>query len=68
MSKARIVISPDGLQVGVYVLDGTFEEARAKLKTFFEQLGAEVKIEELGEIERHRHDDERLQVREGVHE
>ena len=57
MAKARIVISPDGLEVTAFVDEGSFEGAKVTLARFFQTIGAKVTIVSLGETEQHRHDD-----------
>ena len=56
MAKARVVVSPNGLQVNVFVDEGAPEEAKAKLLAFYAALGEAVQFEEVGQPEQHRHD------------
>jgi hypothetical protein len=68
MAKARVVISPDGLQVNVFVDEGTPEEAKTQLLAFYSALGETVKFEEIGQPEQHRHDADLAHAKEHTHD
>jgi len=56
--KARIAITADG-KMGVFVEEGTLEEARPKLQALFALLEAnDIVFDSIDDVEQHRHDDE----------
>ncbi len=65
--KARIVIMPDG-QVTVFADEGSAETARPELAKVFAALqAAGLAVDQLGQPEQHRHDDQHNHVKEVNH-
>ncbi|MGB8645425.1 MAG: hypothetical protein WCF84_09315 [Anaerolineae bacterium] len=66
--RVNVVIFPDG-QVSITVANGEFDAAKVAIQQAVEGLRASgVDFAEVGQIERHRHDDAHLNTGTHVHE
>ena len=61
--KARIVILPTG-QISVFVEEGSFEDGKLAINRFLAELQAQgLDFESVSDVEQHRHEDIRQEVR-----
>ncbi|HID87445.1 MAG TPA: hypothetical protein EYP55_08720 [Anaerolineae bacterium] len=64
--KAKVVITLDG-QVSVFVEEGTFDEGRLAIARLLKELESQgLDFESVGEVEQHRHADQKLEVKHHV--